>query len=188
MTKAIVFDFYGVVCSEIGSPWYKKISSSKTIERLHKQYDKPSNLGLISEDEFFNGIARAVNQSGEFVRKEWVDAAVINQDLISLVAELKTSYSIALCSNTQPKLFRELIEESDIKELFDVIVSSSEIGIMKPDHKIFEHTLQLLGTFPEETVFIDDRQVNIEGARALGIQSILYKNVDQIKSELNNIL
>ena len=188
MIKAIIFDFYGVVCSEIGSPWYKRLSSQETISDLKEKYDIPSNLGKISEKEFFAGISKAIGSNGETVRGEWINSAVINKDLINLITDLKTKYKVALCSNTQPKLFRDLLRENDMEKLFDIIVSSSEIGIMKPNPEIFEHTLNELEMIPDEVIFIDDRSENVEGAESVGIKSFVYFNNDQLKKELGNIL
>lgn len=184
MIKAIIFDFYGVVCSEIGSPWYQSISSSADVSHLKQAFDVPSNLGEISEKEFFTGIGKAIGKEGEQVRDDWVQAAEINTSLVDFICRLKSKYKIAVCSNTQPELFRELLQKYRLEDLFDVVVSSSEVGMMKPGLEIFRHTLAELEVKPEEVLFIDDRVANVEGTEKVGIVSILYEDLDKLEVEL----
>ena len=186
--KAIIFDFYGVICSEIGTSWYANRVSDDVIPILKREFDHPSNLGKISEEVFFDRIGRAINSSGEAVRKEWTDAVIINQELTTFIHELKQKYKIAVCSNTQPRFFREVLEQNGLTESFDVVVSSSEIGIMKPDPRIFQYTLKQLNVLPEEAFFIDDREENTKAAESLGIRSLVYKNIVILRKELGMVL
>lgn len=186
--KGIIFDFYGVICSEIGSPWYKNHFSTGVGLELKTRYDRPSNLGDISEKEFFERIGEAANLSGETVRKEWTDTVVINDELVSFIKKLKETYKTAICSNTQPKLFRQILDENSLAELFDVIVSSSEVRLIKPDPEIFEYTLSQLEIPPQQAIYTDDREDNIEAARNMGITSLLYVDVATLKRELGELL
>ncbi len=60
-----------------------------------------------------------------------------------------------------------------------MIVFSSEVGVCKPEPKIFQRALEQLGVDASETLFIDDRERNVHGANALGIHAIHYKNRSQ---------
>ena len=186
--KAIIFDFYGVICSEIGSPWYQQRVSAPVRAELKEHYDRPSNLGDISEDNFFDGIGKAVNLSRDVVRKEWTDAVVINQELVLLIRDLKKTYKTGLCSNTQPKLFRQILKENDLEGLFDAIISSSEIGMVKPHPEIFKYTLEQLHVLASEAVFVDDRTENVQAAASLGIRSLLYRDVATLRKTLNELV
>jgi epoxide hydrolase-like predicted phosphatase len=59
-------------------------------------------------------------------------------------------------------------------DLFDVVVISSEVGMRKPEPRIFLHAAGLLGLDPQECIFIDDIQANVTGARELGFTAILH--------------
>jgi putative hydrolase of the HAD superfamily len=61
-----------------------------------------------------------------------------------------------------------------VDELFEVVVDSSEVGMRKPDPRIYLLTCELLGVPPTASVFIDDNRDNVEAARAVGIQSIHF--------------
>ena len=67
---------------------------------------------------------------------------------------------------------------------FDVLVWSYQLRIAKPDPAIYRHTLQQLGTRPEETLFLDDKIENILAARTLGIRAIQFSTVDQLRADL----
>ena len=67
---------------------------------------------------------------------------------------------------------------------FDVLVWSFQISMVKPDPAIYLHTLEQLGTKPEETLFLDDRPVNVEAAQALGIKAIEFTTVDRLRDDL----
>ena len=58
----------------------------------------------------------------------------------------------------------------------------------KPDPEIYKYTLEKLDILPEESVFIDDLEENIKGAEAVGIRGIIFKNFEQCKLDLENIL
>jgi len=188
MPKALIFDFYGVICSEIGSQWYQMRPPQELIPELKEKYDTPPDTGEISEEAFFAGIAASVGLTGEEVRQEWLRAAVIDQELLEYIQYLKKQFKLAICSNTAPKIFRDILKLNDIENLFDVVVASSEVGMVKPNADIFLYTLNELGVEPDEAIFIDDRESNIKGAEAMGIPSILYTNPTQFRVNLDKIL
>ena len=76
--------------------------------------------------------------------------------------------------------------EREIKWLsrFDVLVWSYRLRLAKPDPAIYRYTLEKLGLQPEETLFIDDRQVNVEAAAALGMKALIFTTVDPLRADL----
>ena len=69
-------------------------------------------------------------------------------------------------------------------EKFSFVTLSAEVGMIKPDAAIYEHTLRGLGVSAAETLFIDDREPNIRAARALGMRAIQFRSIAQLKREL----
>jgi len=59
-------------------------------------------------------------------------------------------------------------------ELFDVVVISAEVGMRKPEERIFRHTAELLGLEPSECVFIDDVEANVLAAEAIGLEAVRH--------------
>jgi haloacid dehalogenase superfamily, subfamily IA, variant 3 with third motif having DD or ED/haloacid dehalogenase superfamily, subfamily IA, variant 1 with third motif having Dx(3-4)D or Dx(3-4)E len=73
-------------------------------------------------------------------------------------------------------------------ELFDGVVISGEVGMRKPEHRIFRHALEVIGLPPEQCVFIDDIEANIVAARELGIAGIHHVDVAATLAELERLL
>jgi putative hydrolase of the HAD superfamily len=69
-------------------------------------------------------------------------------------------------------------------EMFDAIVISGEVGMRKPEPGIFAHALELLGVDARQTVFVDDLQVNVRAAAALGLVGVHHVTYDQTAAEL----
>jgi putative hydrolase of the HAD superfamily len=76
----------------------------------------------------------------------------------------------------------------EIRELFDVIVESSRIGVRKPDPRFYELACAELGVAPGESVFLDDLGVNLKSARALGMTTIKVDDPARAIAELEAIL
>ncbi|MEU7832299.1 MULTISPECIES: HAD family phosphatase [unclassified Nonomuraea] len=76
----------------------------------------------------------------------------------------------------------------DWDELFDAVVISGEVGMRKPEPRIFEHALGRVGLPGEACVFIDDIEVNILAARGLGMAGIHHRDADSTIAELETLL
>jgi putative hydrolase of the HAD superfamily len=72
--------------------------------------------------------------------------------------------------------------------LFDAVVISGEVGMRKPEERIFLHAAGLLGLPPAECVFIDDLEVNVAAAEAIGMTAVLHNEPDATLARLNQIL
>lgn len=98
-------------------------------------------------------------------------------------------YHIYLLSN-YPKSFFEMhaAKRFDFMDLIDGAVVSYEVQCMKPDKKIYEHLFRKYNIKPEESVFIDDRPVNVQAARKLHMQAICFKEQEQAVEELDDLL
>ncbi len=89
----------------------------------------------------------------------------------------------ALTDNTH-EILAYLRQRYTFWQYFKGVVSSAEIGVLKPSPQIYQHLLQTYGLVAEETLFLDDLAVNIQGARALGMQGIVFNNTPQALAEL----
>lgn len=105
-------------------------------------------------------------------------------ELIRLVK--KSGNRIFILSNMQVPAIHYLREKYHFWALFDGIVVSCEIHMVKPESGIYQYLLQKYNLSPEETVFIDDMMVNLKPAEELGIHCIQFKNPVQCKEELKS--
>jgi len=93
----------------------------------------------------------------------------------------------ALLSNMHADMVAEVRGEFEWMRNFDCTVFSHEVRSAKPEPKIYQHCLEELGTTARETLFIDDREVNITAARALGLAAIRFLSVPQLRAELERL-
>jgi putative hydrolase of the HAD superfamily len=90
----------------------------------------------------------------------------------------------AILSNMGDTVLDNIKREFKWIDDFDVLVWSYQLHMAKPDPAIYRHALKELGTMPEETLFIDDKLVNIEAAQALGMKAIEFTTVERLRSDL----
>jgi len=149
---------------------------------------RQADYGYISNDEFFERTAPLLGKTkaevAEIARAQWIR----NEQAVELAQSLHASYKIAMLSNIGRGVVNDLFTEKELKELFDIVVLSSEVGIVKPDPAIYELTARELELAPEECIMIDDILRNVEGAKKIGMHGILYESAEQLEVELRTAL
>ena len=83
--------------------------------------------------------------------------------------------------------FVDMLEQHHFLQLFDDLIISGEHKLIKPDPAIFALTLKRIGRKADECLFIDDSTHNIETARTLGFQTILFQTPEQLDKDLQNM-
>jgi putative hydrolase of the HAD superfamily len=130
-----------------------------------------------SEDEFFAKM-REVSQ---------VLYPAMIEFLQTLRARGKRDCSTYMLSNESRELMEYRIPTFGLSGLFDAYLVSAYIGLRKPEVAFFQCALDVSQRQPEECVFIDDREENLEGARQLGIQGIRMTSAEQVIAELRRL-
>lgn len=82
----------------------------------------------------------------------------------------------------------KVIEKFDILQLLDDRIISSEEHLIKPDTAIYHRLCDKFNLKPEDCIFTDDKEANIEGAKSAGMSAILFKNAEQYEKELYRML
>ena len=90
---------------------------------------------------------------------------------------------LTLLSNA-PHELADVVETLPELGFFDAYVFSARIGAAKPDPAAFQAALDVMGAPADEVVFIDDREANVAGARAVGIDARRYTNADVLRADL----
>jgi putative hydrolase of the HAD superfamily len=90
----------------------------------------------------------------------------------------------AILSNMGDNVLANMKREFDWLSRFDVLVWSYQLGMAKPDPAIYRYVLKELGTRPEETLFIDDKPLNVEAADALGMKVLVFTTVERLRANL----
>lgn len=184
MIKAVIFDFFGVICSD---EYWNFVKEDKDMDADFSKLAQAVNLGKMSWKDFVGRIAEETGEDADTVEKMY-ESQRINPQMIAYIDELHDKYKTALLTNANYDQFNPIAERAHLDKVFDEIVISSRLGIAKPDPRIFEHTLQKLAVQAEEAVFIDDLSKHVNAAKSLGINTILYENFEQMKQDLEKIL
>ncbi|MDH4239280.1 MAG: HAD family phosphatase [Phycisphaerae bacterium] len=193
--KSVIFDWGGVLIDDPAPGLMQYCAKALKVKKedyikAHGKFADGFQKGAICEDEFWGKICSELNVPKPKVRSLWTDAFkaayVPKADMFSMATSLqKNGYRTAVLSNTELPAM-EYFHEQRYK-MFDVPVFSCLEGIKKPDGKIYELTLEKLGTGPGQSVFIDNKQEYIDGAKEVGINTVLFQNIDQVKEELNQL-
>jgi putative hydrolase of the HAD superfamily len=107
-------------------------------------------------------------------------------NIIILIKRLKKNYKVALLTNLIDDL-NHIIRKNKLRNIFDVIVTSYDSKITKPDIRIFKKTVNELKIKPEECIFIDNMEKNRPPAEELGMKFILFKDYEQLKRDLKKL-
>jgi len=192
MTKAIIFDFGGVV----GTP--------ENFEKLREKYSKlfgisPDELrpvfrknwmlwktNKINEKKFWDNISNELKFKYNLkqVKKVGRNMFKVDNNIVSLAKELKNKYKIYILSNHSKEWFNHITTKYNLNELFEGIFTSYEAKSAKPEKEIYLKFLKKFNLKSEECIFIDNRQDNIKTSKELGFKGIFFENFKQLKKEL----
>lgn len=185
MIKAIIFDYFGVISSD--DYWRFVKQDDKTDETVFSKYADAVNLGNMHWHEFIQKIAKTTHSSETQVEKMYT-AERINPLVVGLIHELHKTYQTGLLTNAHHEFIDSLLEDNHLIDIFDAVIVSSRLGIIKPNPQIFEYALQKLGVAADEVVYIDDLEKHVNAANSVGMHGICYKDFVQLKTELELLL
>jgi epoxide hydrolase-like predicted phosphatase len=114
------------------------------------------------------------------------DVFSLNQPVLETLKKLRSKYRLVLLSNTDVMRFGFVRQNFPEIFLFDAYVLSYEVGYMKPHPQIYRAALEQAGTKPQECIFIDDMEENIEGAQRLKINTILFTPQTNLEDSLRD--
>ena len=110
----------------------------------------------------------------------------LNQPMVDWAQKLiEHGLKVAVLSNMGDGTRDHLLREHAWLQKLHYLTWSCELLTAKPDAAIYRHTLEKLGVSPEESLFIDDIQVNIDAARAVGMDAIQFSTVADLRKELS---
>jgi epoxide hydrolase-like predicted phosphatase len=151
-----------------------------------------AQLGDITYEQYWRRVGASLGlhtarEISDF-RRQYFSEDRLDQELVDLIGRLRSRYNIGLLSNAPDRLEHWLEDTWQIKHLFDAIVYSAQVGLAKPDPRIFRLILQRLDVLPPRALFIDDALPNVETAVALGMKAIRFTDTRSLKQELRKHL
>lgn len=190
--RGLIFDYGGVLVSHQTDADQAQLSNVAGIpteqftelywaDRL--DYDK----GLVSAAEYWQAIAQsagatltpdAIEQLTEVDTVSWMH---FDDSMWRWIDRLRAAGTrVAMLSNMPRELGEALKSRTARMQNFDFVTLSYEVHSVKPEPAIYEHCLEGLGLEPAETLFLDDRMPNIQGAELLGMRAIQFTDRDDV--------
>jgi epoxide hydrolase-like predicted phosphatase len=198
--KAVIFDMGGVLVrtenreprAALGLRFDKTYSEMDGIVFTNKSSGRASRGEITARDHMLHvmrtlGLPETDQAIIEF-RAEFFGGDEVDYSMIEEIDALRPKFRTAILSNAWDDLRGLLVERWKIDHAFDNIFISAEMGVTKPDPKIYKMVLEALGLQAEEAVFVDDFIENIEAARVLGMHGIHFQEKAQAMSELQALL
>lgn len=165
----------------------------KAMNRYFDASGKDGELGTQSQAQWQAGLRQFIGmtpaQLEAFVEDFWnIYLGDPNPELVAYFSALRPRYRTALLSNSFDGAREREQDRYHFAEMVDVIIYSHEVGLAKPDPRIYALTSQRLGVQAQEIVFLDDAERNVATAAAFGFHAILYQNNAQAIAEIDRCL
>lgn len=194
MIKNIIFDLSEVLISGyagIQTLIEKKygILAEEFLERKREKNERFLDLmrGNLTEEQYWEELLSEMNWSITIEDLKATVREYLNQPVegtIEIVKALKSKYQLILLTDHVKGWMEYLEEQNEDIKLFDKKIVSYELGSVKPDKETFPRVLDKAQIIAEETLFIDDHEINIQRAKEVGIHGIVFKNAKQLKEDL----
>ncbi len=192
--KAVVFDVGGVLKIALDIDWNKKWNTRLNMQpeelwaRLHR-IGCNGILGTCTATEWIDGLRQVTGmdqaQIDEYMHDLWQDyLGTHNSELAAYFGGLRPRFQTAILSNSFLGAREKEQAAYGFEDLCDFIIYSHEVGLLKPDPRIFALTCERLGLAPSEVIFLDDLESYVAAARAFGIHAIQFKNNAQTIAEI----
>ncbi len=168
---------------------FKKLKPNHTIDFIEIMNYLSSlgyEAGKIDTAEFLASLNQkaGLNLSLEEFTLIWNYSFAENIEMAELMSQLKQKLPLYLLSNTNENHFTYLENTFKVSRHFDELVLSYEVGYVKPEPEIYLETLKRANHPAQNCLFIDDLPQNIEAARQLGINTILFEGCQKLKDSL----
>jgi HAD superfamily hydrolase (TIGR01509 family) len=188
--RAVAFDLGGVLEDVVNAElfvaqWQRRLGfGEEQVRQLRWPLTRTDpgdqvKTGAVSEEQYrqlcLSALGLAGAEADEFMAAlwDWYSGA-LDVELAAYAASLRPRYRTGILSNSMAGARREEQSRFGLAELVDVIVYSDEVGLAKPDPRVYSLLCADLGVAPAELVFLDNRPPNVEAARESGIHGLLH--------------
>ena len=196
--RAVVFDIGGVleITPDLGITqlWENRLGlpAGQLNQRMHDAWVR-GNIGTITEDEVHQAITDRLGLDGQqlaaFMADIWRQyLGTANTGLIEYARQLRPRYRTGILSNSFVGAREREQAAYGFEDLVDGIVYSHEAGMAKPDPRIYALICARLDVRAQETVFLDDTDRCVDGARVAGIHAVRYQDNAQAIEEIEKLL
>lgn len=197
--RAVILDYGEVLCHRPAPQEIQRMADvfhldAESFPAIYAQSRNPYDQGMISMEDYWKDFARSAGMELDDALAEKLQLwdiqmwSNINATMTGWLKDIHAAgLRTAILSNMTHPMKAYMLKNYAWLRYFDCHVFSCDIKVIKPDAAIYRHCLECLGTKAEETLFVDDREANIEGAKALGIRSIRFQSIEQLRADLEAI-
>lgn len=196
--RAVIFDIGDVLEINPRSGWPARWADRLRIDLDHfeSRLDRiwsPGATGAATLAEIEQQTADAFDLDRGTVAAMMEDAwseyiGTLNQELADYFVSLRPHYRTAMLSNSFVGAREREQEAHGLHEMCDLIVYSHEVGLLKPDLRIYHLVCDLLDVAPNQAVLLDDVQENVDAAKAAGMRAITFTSTAQAIADLQTLL
>ena len=151
--------------------------------RVDELFDQ-ADYGYISANEFLLQVAEVMGLSPDELQGMLNRRYTRDENMLDLVRTVKKRHKTALLSNANNSIIRKLFSQEELDELFDGVIISSEVGMVKPSIELFKFTATRIGCLPEECIMVDDLDINVRAAEDAGMSGVVFRDRKQCEQEL----
>ena len=194
--EAIFFDWGGVIGKDpddnfLGNLLLSIGATEQQKEEILDTYKISFMRGKISEKEYWDALRKkyglSIHDSISDEFKKWKGLEA-NQEILDLIGHArKEKIKVAVFSNVIEPTY-EAIKNAGYYDLFDDVIASCKVGYAKPDKEIYDIALERLDVPANKSVFIDDKQRNLDPAEKMGFTTMLVENQSQLIEDLREII
>jgi epoxide hydrolase-like predicted phosphatase len=189
MIRGIIFDCFGVLYVDATHHFYEQhIADYERLRPQLSELNRAYDIGLLTQAALSQEVADLSGLDLAFVEANIQGIHQRNQGLLDYGQSLRTTYKVGMLSNIGIDGMNSFFKVEEREQLFDAVVLSSEVHLVKPDPRIYELMATRLGLLPEECVMIDDVEANIDGAREAGMQGIVYQSNEQTARDIEQLV
>lgn len=196
LLRAIIFD-YGLVLSNPAVPEARArlleltALAPQTFDAHYWKYRLDYDRGTLNGRTYWEAIARdagltlSSSQIDQLIEQDvrlWASANPVMLDWVIRVRQ--SGMKIAILSNMGEDLLAHMRKNFRWLDEFHHLTWSCELNVTKPEAAIYRHTLEKLNVAASETLFLDDKIENVEGARQVGIHALQFANPEQLQADL----
>jgi putative hydrolase of the HAD superfamily len=195
--NAVILDYGEVLCHRASGEEIDRMAKAFSVERsafrtLWEKNRGAYDRGDLTAEAYWTALAkdagagidaRQLEEIYQWDIEMWVN---VNSQMVGWLHQLRhAGIKTGLLSNMHTAMITHLRGNFDWLDLFDFITFSAEVRLIKPDAAIYHHALRGLGARAEETLFVDDREINVKAARDLGIHAVQFRSVEQLRKDLS---
>jgi len=196
--KAVIFDMGGVLLRTIEPKPREDLAAKFGVTRdeleafvFNSDSSHQSELGKISIEDHWKKVFLYFGKSFDDYIKvydQFFAGDAIDKKLLSFAGSLKPEFKLGLLSNAWVSARSLISARFSFIDVFDVSIFSYEVGIRKPDRRIYQTIVDKMGISASEALFIDDMPVNVAGAKAAGLQSLLFEGREEAVAKIKMVL